>query len=385
MLTENEEKVRMLLGRYYQGTIAGAEAAELAELLKDDRYDGIAEETLMAFSGEVLPWHDEQVALDRMVERLKDVTAGTAKPFWRRPLLRWTAAAAVLVLAATATYQFWPRPQAPAVAAARYANDVQPGSNRAVLTLDDGKQVVLDDAGNGQIAQQGQYIANIAPGRIAYTVNSTIPGPLKYNKLSTPKGGKFQLVLPDGTEVWLNANSSLYYETTLSGNERVVELRGEGYFKVAPHVLRPFIVKMPGGRKVEVLGTEFNASAYEEDEVITTTLVNGAVKADGTLLRPGQQARSGSNGVQLQQDADVTAAIAWKNGMFVFNDASIEDVMKQLDRWYDLEVVYEKGAVKERFNGTISREVPLSKVLELFELTGLVHFKINGKTITVNS
>lgn len=380
MLMTNEQKVRVLLGLYYKGTIAEAEAAELAELLKDDRYDGVAQETLMAFSTQVTPLHSEAIALDRMVERLKDLTAAPVKPLpvWKRPVFRWSAAAAVLLLAAAGTYQLWPRTAA-VKQVARYQHEVQPGGNRAVLTLDDGTEVNLDDAANGQLAEG---IAKTGQGQVAYTVNSSIPGPLKYNRLTTPKGGQFQLILPDGTEVWLNANSSLYYETTLSGNERRVELRGEGYFKVAPHVSRPFIVVMENGKKVEVLGTEFNTSAYKEDAGVSTTLVNGAVKVDGVMLRPGQQAFSGENGVTVNSQVDVAANIAWKNGLFVFNDTRIDVIMKQLERWYDIDVVYE-GSEKVHLNGTFSRNMPLSKILDIFESTKLVHFKIEGRTLTV--
>ncbi len=187
--------------------------------------------------------------------------------------------------------------------------------------------------------------------------------------------------------VWLNAGSALRYPTVFKGKERTVELKGEAYFDVAANANQPFKVKVQDGVDVLVLGTGFNISAYADEPGSRTTLVEGAVLVrkgeDQQLLKPGQEALAADGAIRFNPQADIEMATAWKNGQFLFRDAPIGTVMKQLSRWYDVDVAYEEGSVKEMFNGTIPRDVPLSKVLELLELTGLVHFTIKGNTVTV--
>lgn len=386
MLSDNKEKVQFLLERYYHGNISMAEVEELSLLLKDDQNDDLTIEVLTAMAADVTPMYGEEVAMERMVERLKDVMA-VPTPVWKRPVIRWSAAAAVALLVGTGIYlqRAGNRP----MVARHYSNDLQPGRDKATLTLDDGSKINLDGLGNGTtVMQQGGDMVKTSQGSIAYNNSRDDGKAVQYNILTTPRGGQFKLALPDGTMVWLNAGSSLRFPIVFTGDNRTVELTGEAYFDVAKQASRPFIVKMRDGLKVEVLGTEFNASGYLDDDAASATLVTGAVRvgnaADVRVLKPGQQALAGNNGIALNASADIAGITAWKNGLFVFNDADIETIMKQLSRWYDLEVVYE-GKVKEYFNGTIPRDVPLSKVLELLELTGLVHFKIEGRKVTVTS
>jgi ferric-dicitrate binding protein FerR (iron transport regulator) len=208
-----------------------------------------------------------------------------------------------------------------------------------------------------------------------------------FHTLVTPRGGQYQLLLPDGSKVWLNAASSVRFPTSFSGKERHVELTGEAYFEIAKDASRPFRVDAPGGMQVEVLGTHFNIMSYTDENAINTTLLEGSVKVRegsvSSLLRPGEQAslNKASDGISVS-NADVDETIAWKNGLFRFEGATIEAVMKQIARWYDVEVIY-KGSVSKHFRGMISRSVDISQVIKMLELTSEVHFKIDGKTITV--
>ncbi|WP_295125617.1 FecR family protein [uncultured Chitinophaga sp.] len=384
MLTENKEKVQSLLQRYYDGSLDGQEAAELAVFLQDNQYDGLAQETLAAIAAGVQPVAGEEEAMQRMLQRVKDVSNGPAKvrPMWKRMAVAAVLAGAV----ALAWYQFAGTTTGKQMARRQYQNDVMPGANRATLTLADGSVVDLEKALNGQVAQQGgSHI--VKNGEDISYYGSEAAGAIQYNTLATPRGGQFKLMLPDGTVVWLNAASSLRYPTAFAGNTRTVELSGEAYFEVAKNAAMPFVVTLADASQVEVLGTSFNVSAYNDESTQATTLVEGAVRVRrGTVaevLKPGQQALTVQGDLSVNNKADVAAVTAWKNGQFLFNDTDIETVMKQLARWYNIEVVYENGPVKEYFNGTIPRNAPLSQVLELLELTELVHFKIEGNKVTV--
>ncbi|HJU45510.1 MAG TPA: FecR domain-containing protein [Chitinophagaceae bacterium] len=234
----------------------------------------------------------------------------------------------------------------------RFKNDVAPGGNKATLTLADGRTIVLDSTQNGTIATQGgSSIIKLSNGQIRYDLKGLSQGSVSWNTLSTPRGGTYQITLPDGSKVWLNAESSITYPVAFTGNERRVELvDGEAYFEVAKDSKRPFIVSVDDNMEVEVLGTHFNVNAYEDEEVIKTTLVEGKVKVnksnksnESLLLIPGQQAKVNieNETITVINDVDTEEAIAWKEGLFYFEDDDIKTVMRQLARWYDVEVEYE--------------------------------------------
>lgn len=283
----------------------------------------------------------------------------------------------------------------------RYKNDVKPGGNKAVLVLSNGQTIVLDSAGLGTLAvQAGMKVIKLSNGRLLYQpavdIGDSVP---VYNTISTPRGGQYELVLQDGTRVWLNSESSLRYPTVFTGKERSVELSGEAYFEVAPRAVSPFKIYMldqsSDGRnrkEIDVLGTNFNVMAYQEEKVVRTTLVEGALsigdKLNKRLLRPGQQAEwlSGpETQVKITDDVDVDAAIAWKNGFFSFDRCDIHRIMRQLSRWYDLKVIYNgRGVAKSKvFWGGIQKNLPLSDVLRILEKGG-VEFSIDGNNVTVN-
>lgn len=264
--------------------------------------------------------------------------------------------------------------------------EVVPGGNKAVLTLADGSTIILDNAQNGTLATQGSTKILKLNGRLSYqSVNKNTSVALN-NTISTPRGGQYELVLSDGSRVWLNAASSLRFPATFVGKERKVELVGEAYFEVAKNKHMPFMVNV-NGMEVEVLGTHFNINSYKEEAEMRTTLLEGSVKIkrDGTsnILKPGQQAQLNKEGdLKIVKNADVEEAVAWKEGNFQFDRSDIYSVMRQIARWYDVEVEY-RGTVTSHFVGTISRSVNLKQVLNMLHLTGGVKFEVKDNKITV--
>ena len=263
--------------------------------------------------------------------------------------------------------------------------DAAPGRNGAILTLADGSRVSLDSAGKGVPATQGGAKISLQGNRLAYTPAAdamdaaTSPKALTYNIVTTPRGRQFSLLLPDGSRVWLNAGSSLRFPTAFAGQERRVELTGEAYFEIAKDKSKPFFVHTDN-TETEVLGTSFNISAYHDEDAVDATLIEGRIRtglpAEQVTLMPGEQARMGAK-VEVDHQANVEQAIAWKNGAFNFENRGLKEVMRQLARWYDLDVVYEPGVKDFRFGGEMSRNVPLSSLLKgLKDME--VHFRIEN-------
>jgi transmembrane sensor len=272
--------------------------------------------------------------------------------------------------------------------------DFSPGGNKAVLTLSNGSIIILNDAKNGVLANQGKTsIRKTRDGEISY--NASEPGQEKtgskstYNTITTPRGGQYQVLLADGTKAWLNSVSSISFPTSFTGKDRHVEVTGEVYFEVAKNKAKPFFVKS-GGQEVEVLGTHFNINSYSDEPDIKTTLLEGSVKIrqiDGgftALLKPGQQALNKSSGPIAVRDADIEQVIAWKNGMFEINDANIEAIMRQASRWYDVDVVYDGKIPQRQFSGKIKRDVKASEFLQMLTYFN-VHFTIEGRKIIVKN
>lgn len=320
-------------------------------------------------------------------------------------------AAVILLLVGTGTY-FWlyqNRQQTVVSNNKPLPTEISPGKEGAILTLADGSQVVLDSIGNGVIATQNGSRAVLKNGQLAYAPTGTIGAGMMYNTITTPKGRQFSVVLPDRTKVWLNAASSLRYPTVFSGRERQVTITGEAYFEVAKNKEKPFLVKINNEATVEVLGTSFNVNAYDDETSIYTTLLEGSVKvavaasADRqpsasqpqVILKPRQQAQivpvngrsenglPAKAGIKLIENADIDKVMAWKNGAFNFNGASLAEVMRQLERWYDIEVVYEKGIPDIHFVGEMSRGVSLAGLITGLEASE-VHFRIeDGRRLVV--
>ena len=282
-------------------------------------------------------------------------------------------------------------------------SDTSPGGNKAILNLANGSKIILDNAKTGVLANQfGVSVRKAEDGHVIFdkTVTQYYTSYFDkqaslYNTIITPRGGQYKVTLPDGTKVWLNAASSLKFPASFTGKERNVELNGEAYFEVAKctslsssgdKVSMPFKVTS-GIQVVEVLGTHFNIKGYPDETVMTTTLLEGSVKVSqrttpySQLLKPGQQAKVG-NGIQVL-NVDPMQAIAWKNGYFDFSHENIESIMRNISRWYDVDIKYENNITKEGFVGSVSRYQNVAQVLNMLQLTGSVHFKIEGRRITV--
>lgn len=254
------------------------------------------------------------------------------------------------------------------------------------LILDDGQALPLDTSNTGILSQQGNTQVMQSLAMLSYQQQgSDAPGIIHYNTLRTPRGGQFKLVLPDGTIVWLNAASSIRFPTAFSGKERNVSVTGEAYFEVAAVADQPFTVKA-GNTDIRVLGTRFNVNAYEDENKATTTLIQGAVLVNGQQLSPGEQAIVTANTTDIKQDADVAAAVAWKNGLFSFKDADIAMVMRELVRWYDVEIVYPDGIPEGTFTGDLSRALTIDQLATLMETTRIhMNFKKEGRNLVVTS
>lgn len=268
-------------------------------------------------------------------------------------------------------------------------HDRAPGGNKATLTLANGVKISLTDATNGDLVKQsGISITKAADGQLVYKVSgvATRPAVAEFNNITTPNGGNYQIFLSDGTKVWLNDASSLKFPTVFAGAERNVELTGEAYFEVLENKEMPFTVRA-NGTKVVVLGTHFNVMAYPDEKMVKTTLLEGSVKLIHTdavaFLKPGQEGTIMENGgVYKVHDADIAAAMAWKNGYFLLDNASLPQLMRQVSRWYDVDVVYAANFKDHEFVGEVSRKYSLMKMLKILELSG-VTFKLEGRILTV--
>ncbi len=264
-------------------------------------------------------------------------------------------------------------------------NDIQPGGNKAVLKLSDGKKITLDEASNGQLASDGgSKVIKSADGKISYQPGSSNNRSLVYNTMSTPRGGQYQLILPDGSRVWLNAESSITYPTVFTEKERSVFVTGEAYFEVVDNKTKPFIVSF-NDIKVQVLGTSFNVNAYTNESSSKTTLIEGAVKIVANnkelLLKPGQQAIKGEK-LNLNSSPNIQQVLAWKNGVFNFVGLDFATCMRQLERWYDVEIVYDKHIPEAQFWGKIDKNLTLMEVIE--GLSGVsATFRLEGKKLHV--
>ncbi|MBS1662272.1 MAG: FecR domain-containing protein [Bacteroidetes bacterium] len=361
-----------------EGRVSRQEAEALIEWLGRSEQDPEAAALLIGQLKKVVG--EEEISDElrmRMEARLPDILVE------RRPVIgAWMryGAVAAAVLVVVIGVGFWRHREAPVVVKAAPAaqRDIPAGKQGAILTLADGRKVVLDSLGNGVIATQSGAKVVLNSGRVEYSAGAV--GEVAYNTMSTPRGRQFQVGLPDGTRVWLNAASSIRYPTVFTGGQRIVEVSGEAYFEVAKDNEHPFFVRT-GTMEVQVLGTHFDVNAYTDEATVNTTLLEGAVRVKDVVLRPGQQAQTGANG-NVVVGANVEKVMAWKNGVFDFQDATLEEVMRQLQRWYDIDVVYEKEVPKIEFIGKMGRDLSLSEVLGGLQVSK-VHFRLEGRKLVV--
>ncbi len=383
-----------IIYRSRSGTLTAAERRILENWLAASSANRRLAEELTSQSSlpEILEELDN-ASLQRSMERVYKTT-GVPSPAGHLPerrvyyILRykWWAAAAILLLTAGAFFRYG-RSSDPtgSIALKQAPPTVAPGGNKAMLTLGNGRQILLDSASDGMLASQGNaLISKSGSGQLAYHIKESPgkPNEIFYNTLATPRGGQYRLLLPDGSTVWLNAASSITYPTAFTEKERIVRITGEAYFEVIHNDRSPFIVKA-GNQEIRDLGTHFNINAYANEPTMKTTLLEGSVKVSNLVLQPGQQASTNSQGeTGLVREVKVEDVVAWKEGRFRFTSVDLGTIMRQVARWYDIEVEY-RGQVTGTLSGGISRDADLMQLFHILELTRKVHFNIEGKKVIV--
>jgi len=389
---ENSIRISNLISRYLQEKITQEEEAELMnwvrasnenERMFKELTDNQHLKTELAFF--------ERLDLAKAYKKTMSSCEGLSpvRSFWSFKRNGWKVAAAILLLLAGG----WliglinQRDQSAGISEKNNTTPatITPGGNKAFLTLADGRNIILDSSADGELAKQGNVLIRKENGKLAYSIGNGNSEQL-FNTVRTPNGGQYMLELADGTKVWLNAASSLKFPATFSGNERRVEMTGEVYFEIAKNAKQPFIVRS-NEIDIRVTGTHFNINAYPDEGSTSTTLLEGAVDiSDGgkwIRLHPGEQARSvPGQPLTLMKNTDLEEVMAWKKGKFIFNQADIRKIMRQISRWYDVEIVYQGSVSQETFSGMVSRDSDIDKVLRIIEEGG-VKFNIKSRKIIV--
>ena len=401
------QRTGYLLQQYQSGQISQPEWEELAALLSDDTNNEHIETALqqaMEQHTTAAPFleRDYRALIEKIITVDRQVLS--AVPVRRMVVTRrwgWVAAAVLLLLAAGIAYRsmFMTAKSPPQQAA--IIKDIAPGTQGAILILGDGRQVVLDSQRNGLIAKQGATNVTLKDGAVGYDKNSIGAATTIYNTMTTPRGRQYQLLLPDGSKIWLNAASSIRYPVAFSGHERKVQITGEVYFEVAKNPAMPFKVNINNTSTVEVLGTHFNVNAYEDEAETKTTLLEGSVKvmkretANGkretaknnvfaAVLKPGEQAVLSRTNLPFTIDhsPDIDQVMAWKNGLFSFDNATIQTVMRQLSRWYNIDIIYEGNIPEQHFFGQMARDLSLLQVLRGLQVTK-VNVSLEGRKLII--
>lgn len=360
MDTQRMNELERLLLKKLEGTLSGEELRRLESWAAENPENRRLMEVLL----------DQEWMMEQMTE-LEAIEIPAREPVVVPFFRRWGWVAAVLCAVSVGTVLWLTRQsavqQAPIVQTP-VQPDVQPGHEGAILTLADGTLIPLDSTRRGEIARQGGSKLTFGKGQLAYDAGAHGKGAAEFNTITIPRGRQFRLLLPDGSKVWLNSASSIRFPVAFTGTVRAVTVTGEAYFEVAENKALPFIVHVPDRSSLRVLGTHFNIKAYPDEPGAVATLLEGklSVEAAGgkqTVLYPGQQAVMVGAQLQKSNVANIEAAVAWKNGLFNFNNKKLDEVMRELARWYDLEIVYKKGIPDIMFGGEMGRNEPLSNVL----------------------
>jgi len=373
-----EQELKILIEKYLSGKCSDEEQAVV-----EGWYNQLGKDELPLLSKEIKQLQSIQIGADLPLHQLPQ----------KKQYTRYKIAASILLCILIGWWAY-PRTKGKPVYIAKKNIQILPGGNKATLTLANGKVISLDSVANGHvIAQSGISVTKTRDGSLRFTVaKKHAVGSDEFNTIKTPVGGEYQINLPDDSRVWMNASSSLCFNTNFSEKERKVKLSGEAYFEIAKKKNQkgqriPFLVET-NNQTIEVLGTHFNVSAYSNEAYVKTTLLEGKVKVKtlygSKLLAPGQQSVLEKNENTLNvANVDIESVMGWKNGLFVFDDEPIDEIMKKIARWYNVEIVYQNHNKQYLFGGSISRYNDLEKVLEKLELTESVHFKIEGRRVFV--
>jgi len=389
-MPDQNKRINDLLERYVNKTISAEDFAELFDYIARDENKQILEDYMKQSDKIDMPnaevHHiDWQNMYDHIVSDKKDRNRYAQVINIGRKL----TIAASLILVSYLGYKIYHKQDIVQPVLTVVKQDLTPGGDKAILKLGDGSEIILTDAQNGILTQQGNANINKSDeGFVEYSTTNTNEEQKTFiNTLSTPRGGQYKLMLPDRTLVWLNAESSITFPTAFIGNERKVKVTGEVYFEVAKDKGRRFIVEN-GQTNVEVLGTHFNVNFYPNEDHSAVTLLEGSVKVTNNniskLIVPGQQALFSKNSERISlKNVDIDNVVDWKNGLFIFEDADIEEVMRQIERWYDVDVSYSGKIPDIKFNGVVSRNNNVSKLIKLLQQAGNLSFNIENKTIKV--
>ncbi|MFT3948021.1 MAG: FecR domain-containing protein [Agriterribacter sp.] len=397
----DKSRFHLLISKYLNGTLAPDEFEQLKNMMSDHAYQVLFEESVEAMlrknteRDETPPGDVKNKIFHALANKIYPVTQvqnhnrNIPRVFTFKKIIRFSIAACLVIAIGTFYYLYRSAPASGKEnkIAGQSLPRIQPGSNKATLTLGDGSTVVLGNDVSGEIASQGAVkIIQLDTGRLSY---SGIAGEseVQYNTITTPRGGQYQVILPDGSTVWLNAASSLRFPTRFKGALREVELTGQAFFDISHNKKHPFIVKV-SDMQVEVLGTQFDVMAYAEEAALNTTLVEGSVKLKTSghpvMLTPGQQgSRLNAEKIMEVKPVNVNEVIAWKDGRFYFEGTSVQSIMRQLQRWYDVDIEYGDKVKGIQLSGIVSRKEQIQDLLEALEATGDVHFKIKGRTVIV--
>ncbi|WP_419800943.1 FecR family protein [Mucilaginibacter sp.] len=401
----NEAKLKSLLHDYFNDTINQEDRIALLVYLKNadlSKIEGFVSEDLLNLEkGSDLFPARKQAVWKKIISDSRYTAASPDIPHNQSQNIKlynrtWFKAAAVLLVVFAIGLIVFQKHPAEMVANKHNLHPgkntvILPGSTKAILTTDDGKELVLNQTSNGVVVKnRNTQVLKTRNGQIVYNSSKSKPSiiqQVRYNTLTTPKGGEYQVILADGTKIWLNAASSITYPTTFDGKDRRVKLSGEAYFEVAKNVHQPFYVNTGNG-EIRVLGTHFNISAYPDDETTSTTLLEGSIlitkHQSSYLLKPGQQANIGYQSDDIEvTEAKTDEVMAWKNGYFIFNDESIAGIMKKVARWYDVDVQLLGSVDAQKFGGTFHRSKTIAELLHYLEKIGNIHFSITGRRITV--
>ncbi|WP_316799783.1 FecR domain-containing protein [Pedobacter frigidisoli] len=385
--------IQILFTKFIRGNCSDTEYELVIELIRDGNHEVEFDEALSSFASAAievparafLDLATQNAMFDRIDTTLNDRRIrSTRNPI--RLWLKWSIAAALTIIAGSLYYLEQSNNRIPIVKSLAKI-DAAPGINTALLTLSSGRQIVLNNSDNGIIAlENGTRVIKSADGKIKYEALKN--GSAELNKIETPRGGKYQVLLPDGSQVWLNASSYIRFPVSFAqAKERVIEFAGEGYFEIAKDKSHPFIVKF-AGKSLKVLGTHFNINDYPNESLSKTTLLEGSIELQTSgqrrLLKPGQQAiiQKSTNNLAVQ-NIETETAIAWTKGIFKFEDTDLNTIMNQIERWYNVDVIYEEGVENLRFSGGTKMNNNLIEVLKVLELNG-VHFRYENKKIIVS-
>lgn len=409
------DRIEELLAKFLAGDISADEKAELEQWLStDERHNifqfvhkeewvkrGIAELDQIDVDSGYEKFVNKYQAPEPVMQESYNLLFAEPK---RKPWYMIAAAAAAMIIISLGSWYYFfrtpPKQQAQAEPENRYRNEVAPGGNVATLQLADGRTIRLDQSGNGLLADEGEAtVQKTADDKLEYNTNPAgNKGATLFNTISTPSGGQYRVVLPDGSKVWLNAASTIRFPLSFTGSERRVVITGEAFFDVVQlkrgQQKIPFMVSIlqPSGAssgEVQVLGTRFNINAYNDEMSIKTTLMKGSVRfvpSDkpelAKLIVPGQQAEYHQNGSLEIRTPDTSSIVGWREGRFNFQNESIQSIMRQLARWYNVKVVFQDN-IEARFVATFPRDIQLGEMLKILEKTNIIRFSIDGKTVTV--